>query len=192
MSQYFVEVQTPTHGGWHHSGSNMSGDPLHITGRQYALPMNLEFAKRRVDIYRANRCKARIVHRDGAIAVDWEQPTSAAQSPVDIHNSHELVTYHNHGIELLCIFNLAIGKYFYKFRWPVANGPEQSISGISPEEIVQKLMSVPDLAGYVNTLRVDDSLPVAVAPVPTPQPTINIAVPEGFAVVGVRRGSIRS
>jgi len=193
MSQYYIEVQTPSSSGWHRSGSNLPGDPLHITGKAYALPMGIEFAKQRVDTYRSNQCKARIVHRDGAVVVDWDQPTVTAQSPIDLHNSHELVTYHNHGLEIVCVHNRAINKYFHKFRWPVADGPEQSISGLSPEEIVQKLLSIPDLAGYVATLRHEDIMPVATAPVAPPAPAVpaGVKVPGGYAIAGLRPGSVR-
>ena len=194
MSDYLIEVETPTHSGWHNSGSGMPGDAFTITGKQFALSMSLDFAKRRVEMYRANRCKARIVSRDGVAIVDWSQPTATAQQPIDIYNSHELVTYQAHGLEIVCIHNRAINKYFHRYRWPIADGPEQSISGLSPEEIVLKLLSVPDLAGYVDTLRVDDSFPVAIAPAAPPPPAIQIELPagyEGYEVTGVRPGSIR-
>jgi hypothetical protein len=194
MSRYFVEVIQMTRNGkdwisrgFHQRGHGVPGDSFVIAGRSLALPMSLEAARRRVELYRAGGHKARILDSADRIVLDFDEPLIEPQQ-FTRENSHREWQYRG----LIFIENRITGKFYHVFRWPIADGAERSVSGGSCEEVVEIMQGMPDVLGYLAAHL--DKLPPPESSSPEAQPHSQLPETEvelGSEVIGYRPGSIR-
>lgn len=200
MSQYFVEVYVMNGNDWtsygfHKSGYDTLNEPLVIAGKEHVKPMQRESANFYVSTYRSRGHRARIIDSNGTVVLGWEDGIAKPQD-LSLHNSHTQCvwrdTFEGRTLEIPLIFNRSTRVYYGKIRTSPnpADPPDISVAGGSPQEVFERVVTNPFWRPYLGQFVVTETLadPAAAA---APQPTVNIAVPEGFAVVGTRPGSIR-
>jgi hypothetical protein len=196
MANYFIEVQTPTHSGFHNHGSGRTGDPFHIVGKQYALAMNLEFAKRRAEMYRKSRNRARIVDAEGRVVIDWHEPLVAQETTVTLHNAHETSVWRDklngQSIEIPLVYNRATRTFYFKFTTSPNPGdpPDISVAGTTPAEVFSRFVSNPFWQQFIARYAVEDFDPAATAAQTAPT-ALRIELKPDQECIGIRPGSIR-
>jgi hypothetical protein len=195
MPRHYVEVVVMRGRDWvsrgfHKSGSGLPGDGFLITGKEHALPMTIEFARRRTELYRNAGHKARIIGPSDRVVLDWNDPLVEEQ-PLDRFNQHEVIEYRG----LRIVHDRATGKYHHRWAWPIEGGPERSVTSDSPEGIVLRLQELgDDVPAYLAAVLDKIERPVQQPATPPPPPTaaVKVEVPRGYQLVsvGIRPGSI--
>ena len=190
MTNYILEVMVMRGQDWTSRGFHRS--VLMIDGQASALRMSLDFARKRAELYRNSGHRARILDLNGNVVVDWLQPLSEQQQPIDRFNQHKLHIRRG----LFILEDRATGRFHHRFAWPEEGGPERSVSGSSCEDVVQRLMEMPgDVPQYLAAhLDKEPPAPVQAAPAaaaPT-GPAVHIPALPGRELVSVsyRPGSI--
>jgi hypothetical protein len=176
--------------GFHERGHGMPGDRFVVSGKQYALRMSLEAARRRVEFYRQRGHQARIIDSADRVVLDFDTPLVEPQK-FDRFNYCEhiafRVEFEGRTLELPILHNKAISRFFLRFG--TSSDPTQpfdiSISGLSPQECAERFTSNPHWTRYIDQFVVVDPPPVqAVEQTPTvPMPDVRLR--EGEQLVGV-------
>lgn len=194
MSQYIVEVTLMTpHGrdwlskGFHQRGHGLPNDRFVIAGRQFAFKMSLEAARRRCELYRERGHRARILDSTDSIVLDFDQPLVEPQK-FNRDNSHRWWTYRS----LLFVENRVTGQFFHKFKWPFEDGEERSVSGGSPQEIIDRMFGMGgDIPAYLAA-HLDKVEPTAEVPAAPQTPSLPpIKLDPDQEILGIRPGSVR-